>query len=192
MKNISLNGVVYIFALGLMTSVLSGCDQFGGNAPKIAYVDVAKVLSDSSIGKQEIQRNQDVKTVLLKAEGHAKEKYKTMPDKQQQQSRDADNITLNQLWIAEQQHSRDMSVKAIAEEAESYRASHHLDYVIVSASVLAAKNDANITNELIKQLEKKKVNYGDLPKISVSEHSSEADKLGSVTSDDKKDATVSH
>lgn len=192
MKNIKLSSLKYISAVCVMVIGLSGCDQLGANQSKVAYVDIAKVLNESSIGKQEAKHNQDIKAVLLKAESDAKEKYTAMSEKQQQQSREADNLTLNQVWMAEQQHSREVSIKAITEEAENYRASHKIDYVMVSTSILAAKEGADITNDLIKQLEKKKVNYGDLPKISVTDNPVENEKSVDVPQEDKSDASVAH
>jgi Skp family chaperone for outer membrane proteins len=192
MRNINGSKAKYILALGLIIIGLTGCDQIGGNAPKIAYVNVAKALSESSVGKQELKRNQDVKEVLLKAENAAKEKYKTMPDKQQQQSRDADNITLNQLWLAEQQHSRELSIKAIAEAAETYRTSHNIDYIMVSTSMLAARENTGVTSEIIKQVEKTTVNYGDLPKIDVSNGQNDVGKNIEIPQADKQDTSDAH
>ncbi|MEG1421748.1 hypothetical protein [Citrobacter sp.] len=192
MKNIKLSSLKYISAVCVMVIGLSGCDQLGLNQSKVVYVDIAKVLNESSIGKQEAQHNQDIKDVLLKAESDAKEKYAAMSEKQQQQSRAADNLTLNQVWVAEQQYSREVSLKAITEEAEIYRVSHKMDYVMVSTSLLAAKEGADITSDLIKQLEKKKVNYGDLPKISVADSQDKNVKSDDVPQEDKSAVSGAH
>lgn len=171
---------------------ITGCDQLGVSQPKVAYVDIAKVLSESSVGKQEAQRNQDVRNILVKADADAKEKYKEMSPKQQQQSSSADMLVLNQLWAAEQQHTRDLSVKAIADEAEKYRVNHKLDYVLNGATVVSADKKNDVTQAIIKQLEGKKVDYGDLPKISVSEHANVTEKSTESTQSDGAETSVEH
>ncbi|MDA8480516.1 hypothetical protein NNO04_17610 [Citrobacter sp. Awk 4] len=171
---------------------LTGCDQPGVSQSKVAYIDIAKVLSESSIGKQEAQRNQDVRNVLVKADADAKEKYKEMSPKQQQQSSSADTLVLNQLWAAEQQHTRDLSVKAIADEAEKYRVNQKLDYVLNGATVVSADKKNDVTQAIIKQLEGKKVDYGDLPKISVSENVKETENPTEAPQDAGAESSVEH
>lgn len=179
-----------IFIVSFMTLALSGCERPDSANSKIAYVDVAKAISDSSIGLQEESRNLKVRNILLKAEAGANEKYKMMSEKQKQQSRDIDNLTLNQVWIAEQQRSRDLSIKAIAEEAELYRSTHNMDFIVVNTSVLAAKESNNITGDLIKQLKNKTVNYGELPKINVSENTFSNDKIPEDVSKSNEDMNI--
>lgn len=178
MKHTTSKHIKYALTICMASLFLSGCDQIGAGHPKIAYVDVTKAIKDSAVGKQEAEHNNDVKNVIIKAQAEATEKYKSMTTLQQQKNREADNQILNQLWMAEQQHSRELSIKAVSDEAEKLRVSKGLDYVINSAFVLAAKEDTNVTDELIKQLEKKKVAYGDLPKISVANAGSDSSNPG--------------
>ncbi|MEG0868270.1 MAG: hypothetical protein RSD49_13020 [Hafnia sp.] len=70
-----------IFIVSFMTLALSGCERPDSANSKIAYVDVAKAISDSSIGLQEESRNLKVRNILLKAEAGANEKYKMMSEK---------------------------------------------------------------------------------------------------------------
>ena len=178
MKHTTANHIKFALTICMASLFLSGCDQLGAGQPKIAYVDVTKAINDSAVGKQEAEHNNDVKNVIIKAQADATEKYKSMTTLEQQKNREVDNQVLNQLWMAEQQHSRELSIKAVSDEAEKLRVSKGLDYVINSAFVLAAKDDANVTDELIKQLDKKKVAYGDLPKISVANAGSENSNPG--------------
>lgn len=186
MKHTTANHIKYALTICMASIFLTGCDQPGSGHSKIAYVDVTKVINNSAVGKQEAEHNNDVKNVILKAEADATEKYKSMTTLQQQKNREVDNQILNQLWMAEQQHSREVSIKAISDEAEKFRVSKGLDYVINSAFVLAAKEDANVTDELIKQLEQKKVAYGDLPKISVANAGSDSSNPGDSSQSGKE------
>lgn len=151
----------------MMAFSLAGCDK--ASAQNMAYVDVAQVMKGSALGKLEAEHNQKVKEVISKADADAKEKYKSMTAEEQQKNSAADVALLNQLWIAEQQHARAVSVKAITDEAEAYRASHKLDFVIDSGSMLAVDKKNDITPQIIAQLNTKKPDYGDMPKISVAD-----------------------
>lgn len=157
-----------------MITGLTGCDQLSQS--KIAYIDIDKVIKESSLTEQEENRNQEVKNVLVNADAGAKEKYKEMNSEQLQKSSAADAMILNQVWIAEQQHTREMTIMAIKDEAESYRAEHNLDYVINSVSLLSAQKKNDITQAIIKKIESKEINYGELPKISVTESAKVSEK----------------
>lgn len=155
---------------------LTGCDQFSLSQSKVVYIDIEKVIKDSPLSKQEEKRNQEVKSVLVNADASAKEKYKEMTSEQQQKSSAADAMILNQVWVAEQQHTREMTILAIKEEAESYRAEHNLNYVINSALLFSSEKKNDVTQEIIKRLGSKTINYGELPKISVSESAKDSEK----------------
>ncbi|MDW5501851.1 OmpH family outer membrane protein [Pseudomonas lundensis] len=169
MKKTKNSQIKKLFILGVMATALAGCDQMGLTHSSIAYVDVAKTLSDSPVGKQEAEHNQQVRDVLLRANNEAQAKYKTMPESQQQQSRAADALALNELWQGEQGHAREQSIKAITAVIEDYRVSHKLDVVMNKATVLAADKKNDITDEIIAQLKSTQVKYGQLPTVTMKE-----------------------
>jgi Skp family chaperone for outer membrane proteins len=169
MKKTNGSQIKKLFILGAVVTVLSGCDQMGSTHTNVAYVDVAKTLSDSPVGKQEFEHNQQVKNILIQADNEAQEKYKTMPETQQQQSRAADSLALNQLWQGEQSHAREQSIKAITAAIEDYRVNHKLDVVMNKATVLAADKKDDITDEIIVLLKNSQVKYGELPKVTLKD-----------------------
>jgi Skp family chaperone for outer membrane proteins len=169
MKKTSGSQFKKLFILGVVATVLSGCDQLAPTQTRVAYVDVAKTLSDSPVGKQEFEHNQQVKNILIQANNEAQEKYKTMSETQQQQSRAADSLALNQLWQGEQSHAREQSIKAITATIEDYRVNHKLDVVMNKATVLAADKKDDITDEIIVLLKNSQVKYGELPKVTLKD-----------------------
>ncbi len=171
MKKINGSQVKKLFILGVVAAVLSGCDQMALTSPKMAYVDVAKTLSDSPVAKQEFEHNQQVRNVLIQANNEAQAKYKTMPEAQQQQSRAADSLALNQLWQGEQNNAREQSIKAITAVIEDYRVNHKLDVVMNKATVLAADKKDDITDKIIVLLKGTQVKYGELPKVTIKDSS---------------------
>ena len=147
---------------------LVGCDQLGLSQQKIAYVNMAKVLETSSVGKQEQEWGQKVRDVLVKANKDAQATYATLPADQQQKARQADAVTLNQQWDIERNSARIKSVKAIAEVVESYRTSHKIEFVFDSSQIVASNPTSDISQQVITQLANTKVDYGKLPEVIVN------------------------
>ena len=147
---------------------LVGCDQLGLSQQKIAYVNMAKVLETSSVGKQEQEWGQKVRDVLVKANKDAQATYATLPADQQQKARQADAVTLNQQWDIERNSARIKSVKAIAEVVESYRTSHKIEFVFDSSQIVASNPTSDISQQVIAQLANTKVDYGKLPEVIVN------------------------
>ena len=147
---------------------LVGCDQLGLTQQKIAYVNMAKVLETSSVGKQEQEWGQKVRDVLVKANKDAQATYATLPADQQQKAREADAVTLNQQWDIERSSARGKSVKAIAQVVESYRTSHKIEFVFDSSQIVASNPTSDISQQVITQLANTKVDYGKLPEVIVN------------------------
>ncbi|PWK28774.1 hypothetical protein [Pseudomonas sp. OV226] len=147
---------------------LAGCDQMGLNQQKIAYVNLAKTLETSAVGKQEQEWNQKVKDVLVKADKDAQANYTNMPADQQQKARQGDAETLNRQWDIERSSARVQSVKAIAAVVESYRTSHKLDIVIDSSQIVASNPTSDISQDIIGLLANTTVDYGKLPEVVVN------------------------
>jgi Outer membrane protein (OmpH-like). len=134
---------------------------------EIGYVDMVKVLNASSVGKQEAKHNQRVLEVLKTAQKEAQDTYGSMPEEQRKKSALADAQILNNQWAVEQKHAREVSVKAIMAATESWRQRHHLRMVVDSRQVIAADPEADITQAIITELATAKVEYGDLPQVSI-------------------------
>ncbi|KLF28693.1 hypothetical protein YA29_16555 [Klebsiella aerogenes] len=139
---------------------------------KISYVDVAEVLKTSSIGQQEIARNQQVKDILEKAQKDATARYADMTEAQRQKSTMADSELLNRQWVAEQQHARQMSLEAIAKAVETYRSGHNLSVVLSKSQIIAGDASLDISKDIIAQVKATKVDYGALPELTIKDTNS--------------------
>ncbi len=147
---------------------LAGCDQMGFTQQKIAYVNMAKVLETSSVGKQEQDWDEKVKDVLVKAQKDAQATYANIPADQQQKAREADVATLNRQWDIERSNARVKSVKAIAAVVESYRTHHKIELVFDSSQIVASSPASDISQDIITQIANTKVDYGKLPEVIVN------------------------
>lgn len=156
-----------LLAICVVVVSLTGCDREETMGQKVAFINMEEVLTQSPVGRQEMERNAKVKAVLLQAENQAKDAYQAMSEAQQQKSRTADATVLNRQWVAEQNHARAQSVTAITNAVEAYRKSHNIAVVVDSRSLIAAAKENDISKDIISQLKEVKVDYGRLPEISV-------------------------
>lgn len=161
-----------LLTVGLIMSTLAGCDQSEPSQQKIVFIDMAKVLKTSDIGKQESAWQKKVHDILIQAEKSAETRYSTMNAEQVQKSRAADTMLLNGQWMAEQRHAREASLKTIAAAVESYRVNHKITLVLEQNQVIAIDKRADITQDIIRQLHGVEVNYGKLPEVSLKKETS--------------------
>ncbi len=167
MRNSYSNVAGKVLTVGLMISALAGCDQAEQSQQNIVFMDMAKVLNTSDIGKQESARQKKVHDILIQAEKSAEARYSSMSTEQIQKSRTADTMLLNGQWMAEQRHAREASLKAIAAAVEAYRVNHKITLVLDQSQVIAIDKRADISQDIINQLRGVKVNYGALPEVSL-------------------------
>ena len=153
--------------MSAMAFTLVGCDQGGKMNHNIGFVDMEKVLNSSSVGKQETKHNQRVLEVLKTAQKEAQEAYSGMPEEQRKKSQLADAQILNNQWMVEQKHARVISLKAIMTAAEGWRHRHQMVMIVDSRQVVAGDPEADVTKAIIAELATVKVDYGNLPQVSI-------------------------
>ncbi|MCG3099974.1 hypothetical protein MAQ58_10970 [Enterobacter sp. DRP3] len=135
---------------------------------KIAYVNLVRVLNESTIGQSELARLQEVKEILTNAEQAAQEAYLGMSDEEKERNRAADIANINQSWGIEQQNARAASIRAILKEVEDYRNSNELGMILNSEYVIAAEQQYDVTDDIILHVKDIAVEYGDLPSFTVT------------------------
>ena len=134
---------------------------------KIAYVNVARLISESSLGRLESARNEEVKAILMKAEAAAQKAYLSMSVEDMQNNRAVDAANINQSWLIEQKNSRSMSLSFALKKVEEYRKAKNFNIVLNSEHVVAADEEYDITNDILESLKDINVDYGDLPTFTM-------------------------
>lgn len=135
---------------------------------KIAYVNLVRVLNESTVGQSELARLQEVKEILVNAEQAAQEAYLGMSDEEKERNRAADIANINQSWGMEQQNARAASIRAILKEVEDYRNSNELGMILNSEYVIAAEQQYDVTDDIILHVKDITIEYGDLPSFTVT------------------------
>lgn len=148
---------------------------------KIAYVNIVKIINESSVGVQEQERLNKVKEMLVAAELTAQQIYTTMSEEDIQKNRAIDIANINQSWQIEQQNARSVSLKTIVDEVERYRQSKNLDMILSCEFVVSADPVFDVSAEIIERLKEVSVEYGEMPGFTVNSNLAE-DKISDVVS----------
>lgn len=148
---------------------------------KIAYVNIVKIINESSVGVQEQERLNKVKEILVAAELTAQQIYTTMSEEDIQKNRAIDIANINQSWQIEQQNARSVSLKTIVDEVERYRQSKSLDMILSCEFVVSADPVFDVSAEIIERLKEVSIEYGEMPGFTVNSNLAE-DKISDVVS----------
>jgi len=153
------------FIVFLAIIILSGCEQ---DTQKIFVVDLSKVIKTSYIQKQEDERNKQILDIIKTAKNEASSTYNEMKKEDIENARQADNMTLTQLWVKEKQSSRQKTIDAIHEKIDSmYKKDDEL-VILNAAGVVLSGRSTDITQKVIGMVADVTVDYGPLPVVNVS------------------------
>lgn len=134
---------------------------------KIAYVNVTRLMSESSLGQLESARNEEIKAILLKAEAAAQKAYLSMSAEEVQSNRAVDAANINQSWQIEQKNSRSISLSVALEKIEAYRKEKGLNIILNSEFIICADEEYDVTSDVILSLKEINVDYGVLPTFTM-------------------------
>lgn len=134
---------------------------------KIAYVNLTRLMGESPLGILEYARNEEVKSVLIKAEAAAQKAYLSMSEEEKQNNRAVDVANINQSWLIEQKNSRSMSLSVALKKIEEYRKAKGFNIVLNSDYIVCADEEYDITNDILLSLKDINVDYGDLPTFTM-------------------------
>lgn len=137
---------------------------------KIAYVNLAKIITESSVGVQEQERLNKVKEILVAAELAAQQIYTTMSEEDIQRNRAVDIANINQSWQIEQQNARSISLKTIVDEVDNYRKDKNLDMILNGEIVVSAESKFDVSEEIIERLKEVCIEYGEMPGFTVNQN----------------------
>lgn len=148
-----------------LASLLAGCEQ--KETQTVKFINTDSVMQDSGLAEQLKARLKAVDEKLQQGLKLAQENGAKLPEEKRRTALLADRQLLNLEWQHEQRQANSVALKAITEAAETYRQAHQLLAILPTQSALASASAADISKDLAKQLEGKKLEFGELPKIGV-------------------------
>ncbi|HDF2330306.1 TPA: OmpH family outer membrane protein [Morganella morganii] len=141
---------------------LTGCKPMS-NKNEVVYINIERVINESAAGTQALMHLDAVKKTLESGAAEAEKNYVGMTDKDAQQARTADAQLINNQWMAEQAGARGRVMDAIKKEVASLRAQKGYSIVIGGSQVIDVSKESDISDEVIKALEGKKIEFASLP-----------------------------
>ncbi|MCU6180281.1 hypothetical protein [Enterobacter roggenkampii] len=149
----------------------------------IAFIDIERVLNESSIKQQRNDRLMLLKQQLIILADKAEKQYRLLPEEERKKIISNDSMLIKNIWDTELAYVKNKNIEAINKEIRE-RFSHHYPIVLTGAMVTFADKKYDITDDIILYLESKRIDYGDLPNLVVRKLSEENIKRSSR--DDKK------
>lgn len=132
----------------------------------IKFVDVEKVISQSSLLKQESEHLNKVKETLLAGKKAAENSYEKMTKEDAQKSALADKLLLERSWSQQQKQARISTLETIYAAAEQYRVENKIAVITHKTAIIAGDTSADISDQIITLLKEQQVKYAPLPEIS--------------------------
>lgn len=149
----------------------------------IAFIDIERVLNDSSIKQQRNDRMTLLKQQLITLADEAEKQYRLLPEEERKKLISYDSMLIKNIWDMELAYVKNKNIEAINKEIQE-RLSHHYSIVLTGTMVTFADKKFDITDDIIMYLERKRIDYGDLPNLVVRKLSEEDIKRSGR--DDKK------
>ncbi|HDR2622654.1 TPA: hypothetical protein QCI71_003570 [Enterobacter chuandaensis] len=125
----------------------------------LAYVDVQRVLMESTILTQEKAQREVIKKRLENDMKNLENAYANMPEPLRRENRFVDMTNLNNQFRNETNHLRMKSMSVINEAIENYRLKNKLSLVVYNQNITENNKYRDISPMIIREVNKSKINY---------------------------------
>ena len=145
---------------------LTGCQQQESKVsqPKIAIVDVARVMRDSDAGKEGVKFLESRQAEMQKQLDEIQARLEKNPE-DQQAMQDLQRVygSAQQRMQAEQQNVVNVLFDGVQRVLNSYREAQGYDLILGADAVTAYKPSADITAAIIAEVNKQKIEFKPVP-----------------------------
>lgn len=159
--------IIYMAVLALSVMLLGGCDVKKAEQ-RIAYVDMAEVISTSGLATYEKDRIEQVISTLKSTSKEAEGLYEQMEASKADAARKTDQTVLNQLLVSEQNSARMAVILQVRQAVEKVRKEEGITIVLDGATVLTADQNINLSKKVSDVLKGVKPEFGPLPDLKVN------------------------
>lgn len=157
--------ILVLFALCLVAALaLAGCNEKKAG-PVIATVDAEKVFQDSKLAQSGMSYVEGIGKEFNDRLSAMQAAIAENPeDSEQIAAFQAELATLQSNFESKQMAAADKLNKLFEEVLEEYRAQHNFEAVLPKQIVVVARPGADITDEIIKLMDTKSIEFGAEPK----------------------------
>ena len=150
----------FIPVLLLAAMLLAGCNQPEKSAPSVAVVDTARVFRDSEPGKAGVKFLESLHEKMQGELNALQETLQKNPEDQAaQQKLQETYMNFQQRMGAEQQNVITLLNDATQRTLDSYREQKNLEMILSSEAALSFGKSVDVTNDIIAELNKQKVEF---------------------------------
>ncbi len=150
----------------LLALSLAGCEM-GQSEPDTFYVDIERILTESNAAKDANAHLAKVQQVLQEGMKNLETELQKQPAPTIQQDLQHGAAVLNNKLMQEQAAAREIVIKHMMTQIESWKAGKPNAFVLPRAAFLSAPDSANITADIITRMNGTSVTFGDLPKVTI-------------------------
>ena len=134
-----------------------------------AMVDIEKILIESNAAHQGREHIKAVRERLEQGYADLAKALTKVPEQQRQKEMQEAAQALNQQLELEKRAVNQVITRMMMEEVRSFRISNKIDMVVPKQVILDADAGIDITSQIIKAMNAKKPEFGQLPVIQVKE-----------------------
>ena len=169
--------IVSALALASMLVLLGGCNeekQPQKPAPQFGVVQLSKLYQDSQFGKAGVERMKQIeeKAVAMLKEGQAEMEKARAAGNEEEATRLEGDLQTHVYFIQEaikhdQEHVMNVMQTAMKKVFNKYSEEHGLFGVFSADTMLSASPEADITAQMMAQIDKVEPAFGDLPSFEL-------------------------
>ncbi|HAS1172446.1 hypothetical protein [Enterobacter hormaechei] len=162
----------WVTAFAFMISAALYDKYYHREEQNIAFVDINRILNESTIKKQSNSRVVFLKQKLFALADEAEKQYRLLSEGESKKSSSYDAALIKRIWDKELAHIKETNIAVINKQIQN-EFSHRYSIVLTGSMVTFADKKVDITDDVILSLESKRIDYGDLPDLSVKALSDE-------------------
>ena len=150
--------------------VLTGCQQQESQVaqPKIAIVDMARVMRDSEPGKEGVKFLESQQAGLQEQLDAIQDRLEKNPkDEAAMQELQRVYAVSQQRMQAEQQNVVNLLFDSVQRVVNSYRESQGFDIILAAEAVASSKPGADVTAAVIAEVNKQKIEFKPVPEAAL-------------------------
>lgn len=162
----------WVAAFALMISASLYDRYYHRKEQNIAFIDFNRIMNESTIKQQSKNRVILLKKKFLLLADEVEKQYRFLSEEQRKKAISYDAALIKRIWNKELELIKDTNVKIVNKQIQD-EFSHRYSIVLTGPMVTFAEKEIDITDDVILSLKSKRIDYGELPGLSIKTLSAE-------------------
>lgn len=158
-----------LVAFALTAGILFVGSRLSIAAPLVGVVNVETILQKSVPAEAARKHLQQAKEILQKGMDDLEKEWKNAPEEERRRVLSEGLTALNRQMAIEENAANQVVLKIMQEECAKWRKDRKATMVIARQNILDADANVDITDTILKAMEKRVAHFADLPKVDVKD-----------------------